>query len=278
MNHAIDDIVKCYPATSQHWIHNILTIISDFDTAKFVYVGGAITFNRTDEFSDLDIHCVIDDKDEAMFWTLLDSYLNNKYFFRYKTKEKYYAWFGNMRTYYLKGNGIPYFDIGFVTERMAPEFYFQYSGQILKDQDDKLSNWVKSSEAKEPNKISHLLELHLDQVLSASIKIQKDVWRRLYWNATENLMQLRRAFIFLYSYEHYFSQKYPFIGRAERDIEKVWNENDLAILQQTIPDTSLDSILQSRDFLVDELLQLTCVKQRETLCKALQISLHKLGV
>jgi hypothetical protein len=261
----IENVLRYYPPPNKSYVEKTLDFLCNRHEVVCVYIAGAITFNRVDVLSDLDIHCVIKDELSQTFWQNLDIFFNAQPQFMYRTNEKSYPWFGEMRTFYIKTNPIFYIDIGFVKQQCIKEFYFQYKGVIIKDETGQLEKLVCFSNNEENNKIKSMLKFHMDQLLNTTIKINKDLKRKLFWNATENLMQLRRAFIFLFSYEHYFNEKYPFIGRPERDIEKIWSADHLNILQDTISNDTFDSIANAKDKLLIEALKLSCIQNNNLL-------------
>jgi hypothetical protein len=136
------------------------------------------------------------------------------------------------------------------------DFYFQYKGIIVKDQRGKLSKNIKRSASSETQKVESLLAYHIGQIVSCSIKVRKDIRRLLFWNAYENLSQLRRAFVFIACYERYYKEKFPFIGRPERDIEKIWSQKELCVLASTNPGNDIASLTSAFSLLLHETLKL----------------------
>lgn len=260
MNKQINRVVQYYPSANGILIEKLLVFLNEVEMISGIYVGGAISFDRVDEFSDLDLHCVVKDECAKECWEVINNYFSD-HALLLSTIPRSYPWFGELKTFYIDSNPLFYFDIGLIEEKGAKDFYFQYQGIIIKDNLGLIKDKIRSGEKNEEAKISSLCNLYADQVFTSAVKIYKDLYRGLIWNATENLMQLRRAFIFLYSFEHYYSQKYPFIGRPERDIEYIWNSQDLAMLEITRAGNSVESISAATNFILDQCKYLTKIKR-----------------
>jgi hypothetical protein len=269
MKQSIKTVIGLYPSDRHQQIKELLELLVSKSFIKGIYVAGAISFNRVDKYSDLDIHCVVEKGSGQRLWSTLDKHFYKENDLLYKTNQRHYPWFGNMRTYYTLHNDIFYFDVGYVEDVQAADFYYQWKGIVVKDNKIQLRKWVRTSEKNEDIKVHNLLRFQLDQLFSTSIKIKKDVARKLYWNATENLTQLRRSFVFLYSYENYYREKFPFVGRPERDIEKIWREKDLSLLRETIPDGSFESIVKAKNKIIEYSKKLRCLKENNHLGFAL---------
>jgi hypothetical protein len=266
----IKEVINHYPEINAPIINSLLQFLTCHQDIKFIYVAGAITFNKVDKHSDLDVHCIVNQGCIQNVWECIDEFIVSNFDQLYATKEKHYPWFGNLKTFFIACHPIFSFDIGLVEQNKMQEFYFQYKGIIIKDENNKLYDLVKNSEINECFKVEKLRQFHLDQLVTTTIKINKDIARKHFWNAQENLMQLRRSFIFLFSYEYYYNKKFPFIGRPERDIEDVWSSDDLRIINVTTGSMSFESLANAVDQILSEALQLNCVVDQKTLVNCLK--------
>jgi hypothetical protein len=113
MNSGKYKVYSKYAAPNKATIQKFIEYLYQQECVIHIYVAGAITFDRVDKYSDLDVHCVVKNKHISIFRSIINNYIKaNDSAVVYAIKKRQFPWFGELTTIYFHGPMFFYIDIG----------------------------------------------------------------------------------------------------------------------------------------------------------------------
>lgn len=208
----------------QDQIVKILKVLNHNPHIQGVLWGGSIPLSKNKNVSraDIDLFCLVNEPEKIMTiikkeWVKLpevDIVLDQGKF----------PWTGRICSIYFKNDLDFSVDMCLISEKTAPNFFWEPRGYIIFDRVGKIRKFIKL-QSKDPN-FTHLPFLKVypfSQAILTIKKIEKNLFRNHLWNALY-LMNLLRSYIMQIIRLHEIKNT-DFRGRVDRDIEEVFSKS-----------------------------------------------------
>jgi hypothetical protein len=213
-----------------------------------ILLGGSLSYKDDITKSDVDLFCLLQNTHEtkdAVVNTLLTN--DNCDAIVY---QGFFPWTEDLYTIYFKNDIDFTIDIGLINEIGAQEFFWEPNGIILYDhlgliEQSRYSQMTKTDYTKQP-----LLKSNPFTMAVISLKkIEKNLSRQHYWNAIDQVRNLRRYLMQVVRF--YAIQNRDFLGRVDREIEDVMPEEFISLFAKSIPMYNAQDIAAKAIFLAN---------------------------
>lgn len=196
----------------------VLSLLQTNDQVSGILFGGSLTYNTDVIKSDIDLFCLV--KNVGSFEKNIRSFFSKVKDVDVIVYQGYFAWTGNLYTFYFKSDLDFSIDLCLIDENNRSTFFWEPDGVILFDKYD----FIKKNRSEQMSCSDYTKHPFLkSNPYSLSIitlkKISKNLSRGHKWNALEQLNILRRYVMQIIRLD--LLKDNNFLGRVDRDLEDV---------------------------------------------------------
>lgn len=213
-----------------------------------VLFGGSLAYKEYSEKSDIDLFCLIENRN-AFELNLLNS-LQLIQGFDVLIAQGHFPWTGKLYTLYFKSDLDFSIDLCLVNKKDAAVFFWEPDGHIIFDK-SKIIELNRNNQLKDPDFTRHpfLRSNPFTMSVITVKKIDKNLSRSHLWNSLEQMNILRRYLMQIYRV--HIIKDNSFLGRVDRDIENVISFETNEKFYQTIASYDISEIARKTILLIN---------------------------
>jgi len=222
----------------KHCVISVISTLAQAEAISGILWGGSHMREKSDEWSDCDFFCQCRPNSDDLVREVVEI-LRAQTDLRLIIHQGRWPWFGDLWTALMRDDDLT-IDVGFVSDEEARSFFWEPTGEVLKDDTGVIRQAIEASIAsRESNRFGP--SLPFQNILLILLKIKKNIMRGHLWNTHEYVNQARRFLVMLLRDLH--APKKPYLGRPDRDVEDALPVHILQRLQATVATVEQRSLL-----------------------------------